>query len=319
MIDGNKNTYWATDDKVKQATIEFTFKKPTAINRILLQEYIKLGQRVKEFSVEAKVDGQWKTIANETTIGYKRILRLERVTASAIRVNILDAKAGFVISTIEAYNAPTFVKEPQILRDKNGLVTIKSESGNAVYYSLDGKNPSEKSTLYKAPFIYNKAVEIKAISRNTKEKINSAVRTAKYGVSKEKWSVISISSGDDKSVERIIDGDANTDWGFGNDQNKLPQAIIIDMGEAREIKGFTYTPQQVGNNLNLISNYEFYTSEDNITWTKQSEGEFSNIKHNPIEQLKSFTAVKARFLRFVATAAVGKGQTVSIAEIGVIE
>jgi len=319
VIDGNKDTYWATDDKVKQATIEFTFKKPTAINRILLQEYIKLGQRIKAFSVEANVDGQWKTIANETTIGYKRILRLDRVTASAIRINILDAKAGFVINTIEAFNAPTFVKEPQILRDKNGLVTIKSEDGNAVYYSLDGKNPSEKSILYKTPFVYNKAVEIKAISRNTKEKINSAVKTAKYGVSKEKWKVIAVSSGDDKSVERIIDGDANTDWGFGNNENKLPQAIIIDMGEEREIKGFTYIPQQVGNNLNLISNYEFYTSEDNITWTKQSEGEFSNIKHNPIEQIKSFTAVKARFLRFVATAAVGKGQTVSIAEIGVVE
>jgi len=319
VIDGNKNTYWATDDKVKQATIEFTFKKPTAINRILLQEYIKLGQRVKAFSIEANVNGQWKTIANETTIGYKRILRLERVTASAIRVNILDAKAGFVISTIEAYNAPTFVKEPQILRDKNGLVTLKAEDGNTVYYSLDGKNPSEKSTLYKGSFVYNKAVEIKAISRNTKEKINSAVKTAKYGVSKEKWRVISVSSGDDKSVERIIDGDANTDWGFGNNENKLPQTITIDIGEAREIKGFTYTPQQVGNNLNLISNYEFYTSEDNITWTKQSEGEFSNIKHNPIEQIKSFTAVKARFLRFVATAAVGNGQTVSIAEIGVVE
>ncbi|GAA3744799.1 hypothetical protein GCM10022422_31180 [Flavobacterium ginsengisoli] len=319
VIDGNKNTYWATDDKVKQATVEFTFKKPTAINRVLLQEYIKLGQRVKAFSVEAKVDGQWKTIANETTIGYKRILRLDRVTASALRINILDAKAGFVISAIEAYNAPTFVKEPQILRDKNGLVTIKSEEGNAVYYSLDGKNPSEKSTLYKTPFVYNKAVEIKAISRNTKEKINSAVKTAKYGVSKEKWRVISISSGDNKSVERIIDGDANTDWAFGNNENKLPQVVIIDMGELHTINGFTYTPQQVGNNLNLISNYEFYTSEDNITWTKQSEGEFSNIKHNPIEQLKSFTAVKARFLRFVATAAVGKTQTVSIAEIGVVE
>lgn len=319
VIDENKNTYWATDDKVKQATVEFTFKKPTAINRVLLQEYIKLGQRVKAFSVEAKVDGQWKTIANETTIGYKRILRLDRVTASALRINILDAKAGFVISAIEAYNAPTFVKEPQILRDKNGLVTIKSEEGNAVYYSLDGKNPSEKSTLYKTPFVYNKAVEIKAISRNTKEKINSAVKTAKYGVSKEKWRVISISSGDNKSVERIIDGDANTDWAFGNNENKLPQVVIIDMGELHTINGFTYTPQQVGNNLNLISNYEFYTSEDNITWTKQSEGEFSNIKHNPIEQLKSFTAVKARFLRFVATSAVGKTQTVSIAEIGVVE
>ncbi len=319
VIDGNKNTYWATDDKVKQATIEFTFKKPTAISRILLQEYIKLGQRVKAFSVEANVNGQWKTIANETTIGYKRILRLDRVTASAIRVNILDAKAGFVISTIEAYNAPIFVKEPQIFRDKNGLVTLKAEEGNAVYYSLDGKNPSEKSILYKAPFVYNKAVEIKAISRNTKEKINSAVKSAKYGVSKEKWKVISISSGDNKSVERIIDGDANTDWEFGNNENKLPQSIIIDMGETRNISGFTFTPKQIGSNSNLISNYEFYTSEDNITWSKQSEGEFSNIKHNPIEQIKTFAAVKARFLRFVATAAVGNGQSVSIAEIGVIE
>ncbi|MFD2941752.1 alpha-L-fucosidase [Flavobacterium notoginsengisoli] len=319
VIDGNKNTYWATDDKVKQATVEFTFKKTTAINRVLLQEYIKLGQRVKAFSIEAKIDGQWKTIANETTIGYKRILRLERVTATALRVNVLDAKAGFVISTIEAYNAPTFVKEPQISRDKNGLVTIKSEEGNAVYYTLDGKTPSEKSILYKAPFTYNKEVEIKAISRNSKEKINSGVKSAKYGVSKEKWKVISVSSGDDKSAERIIDGDANTDWAFGNDENKLPQTVVIDMGQLVSIKGFTYTPQQVGNNLNLISNYELYTSVDNFYWDKQSEGEFSNIKHNPIEQIKSFTPVKARFLKFVATGAVGKAQTVSIAEIGVVE
>lgn len=319
MIDGNKNTYWATDDKVKQATVEFTFKKPTAINRVLLQEYIKLGQRVKAFSIEAKIDGQWKTIANETTIGYKRILRLDRVTATALRVNVLDAKAGFVISTIEAYNAPTFVKEPHIGRDKNGLVTIKSEEGTSIYYTLDGKTPSEKSTLYKAPFTYNKAVEIKAIARNTKEKINSVVKSAKYGVSKEKWKIVSVSSGDDKSAERIIDGDANTDWAFGNDENKLPQTVVIDMGELVSIKGFTYTPQQVGNNLNLISNYELYTSVDNFYWDKQSEGEFSNIKHNPIEQIKSFSTVKARFLKFVATSAVGKAQTVSIAEIGVVE
>ncbi|SCY91471.1 alpha-L-fucosidase [Flavobacterium anhuiense] len=319
VIDGNKNTYWATDDKVKQATVEFTFKKPTTINRVLLQEYIKLGQRVKAFSIEAKVDGKWETIANETTIGYKRILRLNRVTASALRVNVLDAKAGFVISTVEAYNAPTFVKEPQIFRDKNGLVTIKSEEGNAIYYTLDGKVPTEKSTLYKAPFIYNKEVEIKAISRNTKEKINSGIKSAKYGVSKEKWKVTSVSSGDSKSVERIIDGNPDTDWGFGNDENKLPQTVVIDMGELISIKGFTYTPQQVGNNLNLISNYELYTSVDSFYWDKQSEGEFSNIKHNPIEQVKSFAAVKARFLKFVATAAVGKSQTVSIAEIGVVE
>ncbi|MRX38036.1 alpha-L-fucosidase [Flavobacterium sp. LC2016-23] len=319
VTDGNKDTFWATDDTIKTASIEFTFDKPTAIDRILLQEYIKLGQRVKAFTVEAKVEGQWKTIAHETTIGYKRILRLERVVASALKINITDSKASVVISNIEGYNAPTFVRAPEIKRDKNGTVTITSEPGNAVYYTVDGKKPTLKSTPYKGTFQYNKAVVIKAIAINQEEKISSAVTTARYGISKEKWKVLSASSGDLTTIDRIIDGNPNTDWGFGNASDKLPQEITLDMGAILKIKGFTYVPQQVGNNLNLISNYEFYTSTDAVKWTKQSEGEFSNIKNNPIEQFKVFQEVKARYIRFVAVAAVGKGQTVSIAEINVIE
>lgn len=319
VSDRNKATYWATDDNVKTASIEFNFSKPTAINRLLLQEYIKLGQRVKEFSVEAKVDGQWKTVATETTIGYKRILRFDRVLASALKINITDSKANIVISNIQAYNAPTFVRMPEIQRDKNGTVTMKAEQDDVIYYSLDGKTPTTKSTLYNGTFTYNKAVQIKAIAVNKEENISSAVNTAKYGISKEKWKVLSASSGDLKTIDRIIDGNPNTDWGFGNDSNKLPQDITIDMGAVLAIKGFTYVPQQVGNNLNLISHYEFYTSDDNSKWTKQSEGEFSNIKNNPIEQVKTFAETKARYLRFVAVSAVSKGQTVSIGEINVVE
>jgi alpha-L-fucosidase len=319
VSDGNKDTFWATDDTVKKASVEFTFDHPTAINRILLQEYIKLGQRVKAFTVEAKVDGQWEIIANETTIGYKRILRLDRVVASALRINITDSKASVIISNIEGYNAPTFVRVPEIQRDKNGTVTITSEPGTMIYYTVDGKKPTQKSNLYKGTFPYNKAVQIKAIAINQEEKISSAVTTSKYGISKEKWKVLSASSGGINTADRIIDGNPNTDWGFGNESHKLPQEITLDMGAVLKIKGFTYVPQQVGNNLNLISNYEFYTSVDAIKWTKQSEGEFSNIKNNPIEQFKVFQEVKARYIRFVAVAAVGKGQTVSIAEINVIE
>jgi len=319
VTDGNKNTYWATDDNLKTASIVFEFDKPIAIDRVLLQEYIKLGQRVKAFTVEAKVNGEWKTVANETTIGYKRILRIDRITASALRINITDSKASIVISNIQAFNAPTFVRMPEIQRDKNGNVTIKSEEGNSIYYTVDGSNPSAKSTLYKGVFKYNKAVQIKAVSFNTEEKIYSAVKTAKYGVSKEKWKIVAASSGDLNSAIKIIDGNPNTDWGFGNETNKLPQEVAIDMGAVLKINGFTYVPQQVGNNLNLISKYAFYTSLDNVKWTLQSEGEFSNIKNNPIEQIKTFAETKARYLRFVAKSAEGKGQTVSISEINVVE
>lgn len=318
-IDGNKNTYWATDDEVKTASIAFEFKKPTAVNRLLLQEYIQLGQRVKAFTVEAKIDGKWKTIASQTTIGYKRILRFDRVVASALRVNITDSKASILLSNIQAFDAAVFVRMPEISRDKNGVVRMKSEQGSRIYYTLDGSVPSTKSVLYTTPFRYPKAVKVQAIAIDTLEKRSSAIEIAKYGMSKENWKVVSVSSGDMTNVQRIIDGDPMTDWSFGNETHLLPQEVIIDMGAIMSIKGFSYVPKQQGHHLNLIANYEFFTSLDNVHWSRQSEGEFSNIKNNPIEQIKLFSAVNARYIKFIAKSAIEKGNNLTICEINVIE
>lgn len=103
LIDGKKDTYWATDDGVKHGTIELAWKENQQIKFIVLQEYIRLGQRVKSFGVDAWVDGAWKEIASGTTIGYKRILRVEPVTASRLRIRITDAKACPVLSEIGIY------------------------------------------------------------------------------------------------------------------------------------------------------------------------------------------------------------------------
>ena len=43
LTDGNKETYWATNDEVKTGTISVTFEKPTRVNYVLIQEYLKLG------------------------------------------------------------------------------------------------------------------------------------------------------------------------------------------------------------------------------------------------------------------------------------
>lgn len=319
VLDGNKETYWATDDNVTKASIEFLFKKPTAFNRVLLQEYIRLGQRVKAFTVEAKVDGEWKTIANETTIGYKRILRFPRIIASALRVTITDSKASIVISNIQAFNAPTFVRMPIVKRDKTAIVSMETEAGNSIYYTLDGTMPSSSSTKYTASFKNDKAITIKAISISDDEKTSSAVREVKYGISKENWKIISVSSGDLKTANTIIDGNPGTAWSFEADVNQQPQEVIVDLGKELSIKGFSYTPEQIGDKLNLISNYEFYTSLDGKNWVKQSEGEFSNIKNNPIEQVKLFDSVVTRFLRFVAISAVDKCKTVTIGELSIVE
>ena len=68
-IDGNKETYWATDDDVTKASLTIDLGKPTTFNRFLVQEYIRLGQRVKAFTVEALVNGNWNEVTKGTTIG----------------------------------------------------------------------------------------------------------------------------------------------------------------------------------------------------------------------------------------------------------
>ncbi|MBC9796848.1 alpha-L-fucosidase [Sinomicrobium weinanense] len=103
VTDGNKESYWATDDGVTTASVEIDLEKDQKISYILLQEYISLGQRVKSFTVEARQGDGWAKIAEGTTIGYKRILKTGAVNTDKIRVNITDAKACPLISNIEVY------------------------------------------------------------------------------------------------------------------------------------------------------------------------------------------------------------------------
>ena len=103
VTDGNKNTYWATDDAVNTASIDIQLNKPSLVKYVVLQEYIQLGQRVKSFTVEAWKDNGWQQVAEGTTIGHKRILKIEPVETSKIRVNITDSKACPVISNIALY------------------------------------------------------------------------------------------------------------------------------------------------------------------------------------------------------------------------
>ena len=102
-VDGNPDTYWATDDGVISASIEINLKTNKIINYVLIQEYIQLGQRVKSFTVEAFENNSWKKIAGGTTIGYKRILRIDPVKTDKIKISITDSKACPVISTVKLF------------------------------------------------------------------------------------------------------------------------------------------------------------------------------------------------------------------------
>lgn len=108
LTDDNFDTYWATEDGVTTADIEFSFDTPTRMNRMMLQEYIPLGQRVKAFVVEYLDKDTWLPVKlNEetTTIGYKRLLRFETVETKGIRIRITDARGLLCLSSVGVYDA----------------------------------------------------------------------------------------------------------------------------------------------------------------------------------------------------------------------
>ena len=89
-------------------------KEGESFNRFVAEEDIRYGQRVKKFSLEALVDGQWQSLKDElvengdglTTIGHRRIICFPTVKATKLRFTITASRAEPVIKKLGVYHAP---------------------------------------------------------------------------------------------------------------------------------------------------------------------------------------------------------------------
>ncbi|MBD0833781.1 alpha-L-fucosidase, partial [Aestuariibaculum sp. TT11] len=152
--DGNFQTYWKGD--LEQPSFDIEFGEEKTFNRLLLQEFIAEGQRVKHFTVKGYTDNKWINIAQGTTIGYKRILRFSEVNASKIRIIIDESLAVPLISEVAVYNAPLVLSAPKIERNQSGLVNIISpDKSGKIFYTVDGSEPNNNSKEYTQPFLHD--------------------------------------------------------------------------------------------------------------------------------------------------------------------
>lgn len=316
VTDGNPDTYWTTNDGAVTASLTIDFAQPVEFNRLLLQEDISFGQRVKQFSAEAYINNEWKTIANQTTIGRKRILRFPNVTASQLRITIIDAKACPVISNIEVYKAPKVLVAPEISRNKEGIVTIKSfDDGLTVYYTTDGTTPDENSMKYNNPFELQEKAVIKAIVVDSLSGQKSEVAQRKFDVPSMKWKFRNIQKFEGKETF-AFDGDIKTS---NKAKSTTPFNFDIDLGEIHNICGFNYLPDQGRWNPGIIFSYEFYISGDGVNWGKPvASGEFANIQNSPVWQQKSFEPVNGRYLRLKALSPATENGYIGIAELEIV-
>lgn len=109
VTDASGDTYWSTPDGVHSGMLTLEFDEPITFNRLRLQEFIALGQRVKAFEVWVKKGEEYMNVATETTIGYQRILRFNELTTTSIQLKFIYAKGPLTISNLGIYLA---TKEP---------------------------------------------------------------------------------------------------------------------------------------------------------------------------------------------------------------
>ena len=94
--------------------------------------------------------------------------------------------------------------------------------------------------------------------------------------------------------------------------------MLIDLGSERTITSFHYLPDQSEYNKGLISSYEIAVGvEEGAVNQVVKQGEFSNIKNNPILQSVYFTPVNARYISLKPTKMVNEGEQMGFAEIAI--
>jgi alpha-L-fucosidase len=106
LLDGKRNTYWATDDNVTTPELVLAFAKPITFNIVSLREYLPLGQRVEGFALDQFKEGQWVEFAQGTSVGNFRLVRGDPLTTDKVRLRITGSPVCPALSEFGLYAEP---------------------------------------------------------------------------------------------------------------------------------------------------------------------------------------------------------------------
>lgn len=309
LTDGRDDTYWVSDSSC--ASVEVNFPRQR-INVVALQEYIALGQRVDSFHLEIRDDlGEWQPIATAdslTTIGYKRLVRLEApIETDGLRLSIDKARGEVVcLSRLSAYLAPDLVEAPSAMRQDDGRIVISAPVvGNRLSYRLaDGVWQDYVAPI--AAEVHPIELDVKATGVSGQEVI-SRVRLG-YAPG-----IVRPEPEEGQSIERVkrIYHDLLDGNGFTTVKLREGNCIPLSLDEPRMISALEYIPDQRRDATGHIQEYELYVDGRLV-----AQGEFSNIKHNPIPQRIELAApVLGKYIALVPKKIVDDQEFVSIGSL----
>lgn len=318
VLDRKRTTYWAAGPEDAQPSVTLKLPEMSAFDVIRLAEPVQLGQRIRKFRVDVRENGRFIKWVEGSSVGARVILKGKPVTTDEVRVVVEDSRAVPALSEVSLWKYPVLLHAPEIKGDRDGQVTLSAAAGTVIRYTTDGSDPGPDSPVYEKPFMLPYGGTVKAVSEYRGKA--SSVAACVIPVPVRDWKLL---AGERKASapELAFDGDPATLWHTHAAQGELPppQALDIDMGREVNAAAVVYTPRR-DSARGTIDQYAVYLSRDGKDWgVPVAEGEFSNIRANPVPQRIDLKApVRARYLRFVGKRVL-EGSHVAVAELGVVE
>ena len=97
LVDGRDETWWAAPSLTPEITLDLP--RPVEFQVIRVKEAIRFGQRVDAAAVDRWDSGDWRPVAAMTSIGPRRLIRLDSpVTAARLRLRVTQAAANPLLS-----------------------------------------------------------------------------------------------------------------------------------------------------------------------------------------------------------------------------
>ncbi len=314
MIDGDGSTYWITDEGVDSAVIRFDLARKETMDRALLQEYVRAGQRIERFHFDAWDGVSWVRFASGTTVGYKRLLRFAPVTTSAVRLVIEQSRWSPSLSAVGLFASP-----PVVRATPDGgpfgdsvRVSLNVDRGEfPIHFTLDGSSPTLQSPLYSGSIVLRRSTTVKAIPEVSGEAGGEGLE-ARFT---RCWPAHSIALEQTFSPKypasgpaTLIDGkrgnpdELNKDWLGFEGQNLT---AILDLGKVQTIHTVTLGCLQRQNSwVFLPKEIQVAVSSDRTRW-KNVTRKTHPLKKSDNVSTRDFTAtikpVDARYVKIIAT------------------
>ncbi|SEW53888.1 alpha-L-fucosidase [Chitinophaga arvensicola] len=91
---------------VKQSAAHLSLQALQPVNQVVIREDISKGERVRAYTLDAKVNGRWTTLFKGTAVGNMRIITFPAVRTAALRLRINESIAAPVLLSFSAYHVP---------------------------------------------------------------------------------------------------------------------------------------------------------------------------------------------------------------------